>query len=1094
MLNRLSKEILLCGQGSFMHPLKWFLAVIVTLLLAGGLEGQQNGSNIAGTIPDPTGAVVSDAQVSAIQIATGQISRTKSNVDGFYVIPNLPPGEYRLECEKTGFRSYAKIGLNFLVGQVATINIEMKLGSQAETVTVSDVGSSVDVRTQSLTTSIGPEFARELPLDGRNTLQLLLTSPEVSPATTSLYSQSGTRPESKSTFASASGGRSNTTSFYLDGAPNEDSYTSVANAFPNPDALQEFSYTTNNASAKFETRGGGVVNALTRSGTNRFHGTVFEFYRDHNLNALNYFATQDDGQQRNQYGFSVGGPIRKDKTFFFLSWQKSGLESLPSTNVTATPTAAMLQGDFSAIPTQLVDPNTGVPFAGNQIDPTLFDPLAVKVLSLVPLSDSATGLTSFTLANNQHDNQWTGRLDNQFGEKFHLYGRYLYDRLEQVDPTDPANYLTASGGHIWKSQNFVLHGDYAAKSNLTGDFAVSYNRLASDRNGPTGLLGWTELGANVPNNHPGGADKATTMELAVDGYFGIDWGAYQRIPRSVYSATSSWTYISGKHTVEFGGEVTLDRMIVTQDNLAEGFYEFGNQFSGDNLVDFMLGRPSLFLQSAPIYDYLKRTKPAVFLSDIWKPARKFSVSLGVRWDPWIPFTDAAGAQTHEFSQAAYNAGITSTRYPLLPPGLLLGGDPGIPKSVIRSDFTVFDPRVGVAYDVFGNGRTSVRAGFGIYHDSPIGVMNNDQLSIPPFGFTASFSPPASLVDPYSGQVNPFPITTPAPPTLVFPTPFAVEAFDPRLSQPTTQQWNLTLEQQLPKSFMMRVAYEGAEAYHLLGAVQANAAVYIPGGSTLANVQNRRPKQEYSGITLSDSIGTSSFNALSVSMQKTAGHGLTLLTGFRWAKNLDDLSKYNGNGSTYTATNIQIDRGLSDNDIDKQFTLSYVWKIPTATALGAFGKYVLGGWQTTGIFTARTGLPYSVLSGSNYALDGISGDRAALIGDPSLPSDRPESAKLQEWFNTSAFAPNPAGVKLGGLRNKFRGPAYTNLDFGLTRSLALPFGPWAETQRVEFRFEAFNFLNHPNFANPGSTLGSPSFGIIQTANTPRVLQVAVKYAF
>jgi hypothetical protein len=1078
-----------------MRFLKCFLAVaLVTCVSVCLLNGQQNGTSISGTVVDPSGAVVSEAQVSATQLATGQVTRAKSNSDGFYVMPSLPPGEYRLTCEKAGFQTYAKVGLNLLVGQVATINVEMKLGSENQTVEVSSVASLVDVRTSSLNTSITPEFAQELPLNGRNTLQLLLTSPEVSPATTSLYSQSGTRPESGATFASASGGRSNTTSFYLDGAPNEDSYTSVANAFPNPDALQEFSYTTNNASAKFETRGGGVVNALTRSGTNGFHGTAFEFYRDHNLNALNYFATADDGQKRNQYGFSFGGPVRKDKTFFFVSWQRSTLESLPSTNVTATPTAAMLAGDFSAIPTQLVDPDTQTPFAGNQIPTSRFDPLALSVLSLVPVADSATGFTSFTLANNQHDNQWTARIDNQFGEKFHLYGRYLYDRLEQVDPTDPANYLTASGGHVWKSQNFVLHGDYAAKANLVGDFSLSYNRLASDRNGPSGLLGWTELGANVPNNHPGGANQATTMELAIGGYFGIDWGAYQRIPRSVYSLNSNWTYIAGKHTIEFGGEATADRMIVTQDNLAEGYYEFSNEFSGNNLVDFLLGRPSLFLQSAPIYDYLKRVKPAFYVSDIWKATRKLSVSLGVRWDPWVPFEDAAGAQTHEFSQSAYDAGIASTRYPLLPPGLLLGGDPGIPKSVIRSDYSVFDPRIGIAYDVFGNGQTSLRAGFGIYHDSPMGVMNNDQLSIPPFGFTASFSPPASLQDPYAGQENPFPISTPAPPTLVFPTPFAAEAFDPNLSQPTTQQWNLTLEQQLPKTFMVRLAYEGAESYHLLGAIQANAATYIPGNSTLGNVQDRRPKPEYRGITLSDSIGTASFNALSLTVQKVAGHGLTLLTGFRWAKNLDELSKYNGNGSTYTATDIAVDRGLSDNDIDKQFTLSYVWKLPTPTSIGAFGRYVLGGWQTTGIFTVRSGLPYSVSSGSNYALDGISGDRAQLIGDPNIAGGRSQSAKLQEWFDTSAFAPNPEGVKLAGLRNILRGPGYTNLDFGMTRSFPIKFGPLAETQRMELRFEAFNFLNHPNFANPGATLGSPSFGIIQSANTPRILQLAVKYAF
>lgn len=402
-----------------------FVAVAVALCVLAPVFGQRNTAVISGTVSDPTGAVIPAAQATAVQISTGTTSRTQTNENGFYLLSNLPPGAYTLKVEHTGFQAYVQEGIILQVDQAATLNISLKVGSQAESVTITGEPPLVDVRTQTVTTVITPEMARELPLDGRNVLQLMALAPDVSPGGSRCFAQGAARPESKITFVSSSGARSNETGFYLDGGLNEDPYTEVANIFPNPDAIQEFSFQTNSYNAKFSGRGGGVVNAATRSGGNEFHGTAFEYLRNHALNARNFFASSDDGLKRNQYGFSFGGPVQKNKTFFFVSWQATKVRSVPTQNVAVTPTSAELGGDFSAISTQLTDPNTQVPFAGNQIPVSRFDPVAMKVLNDVPVGQLGTGLAFYPTYTRTDDNQWVGRLDRNFGEKF-AYSRAIY--------------------------------------------------------------------------------------------------------------------------------------------------------------------------------------------------------------------------------------------------------------------------------------------------------------------------------------------------------------------------------------------------------------------------------------------------------------------------------------------------------------------------------------------------------------------------------------------------------------------------------------------------------------------------------------------
>ena len=1072
------------------------LSAVVCLSIPG--FGQRNTAALSGTTTDPTGAVIPAAQITAVQTSTGTTSRTQSNESGFYQIPNLSPGTYSLRVEHAGFQSYLQEGIVLQVDQSATVNVALKVGSQAESVTVTGEPPLVDVRSQTLTTVITPQMARELPLNGRNVLQLMTLAPDVSPGGSRCFGQGASRPESRVTFVSASGARSNETAFYLDGGINEDPYTEIANVFPNPDAIQEFSVQTNSYSARFGGRGGGVVNAATRSGSNEFHGSAFEFVRNHDFNAKNYFATSDDGLKRNQYGFSFGGPVQKNKTFFFASWQETTLRSVPTQNVAVTPTAAQLSGDFSAIGTQLINPNTGVAFPGNKIPTSLFDPIAMKVLSTVPVGAPDGGLSFYQTQSQTNDNQWVGRVDHNFGEKFRVSARYLYDRLDRPGSFINNNILSVTDDAYWQSQNITFNGTYLPRPNLVGTLTLTYNRVVNIQLGPKKIPGWVGLGVNVADE-VSGADSSggSGFYLNIDGYFGANWDPLYRVPRSEYDISNNWTYIKGPHTIEFGGEIIREQNILAQIYLSQGYFNFSSQLSGDNLLDFMLGKPSDFQQFSPIYESLYRTLPALYFNDSWKATRRLTLNLGVRWQPWKMFHEQAN-QISVFTIGDATKGVRSQVYPNLPPGELVPGDPGVLKTGVKTYNHIFDPRIGLAWDVFGDGRTSVRAGFGIYHDYINVNSNNDTISAPPWALSVDIPFPASLKDPYQGHVVPFPAFRPFAHSQTFAFPFFGNEFDPAMAYPVIQQWNLAIERQLPKGLMVRAAYEGMQSYHLLGGIEQNQAVYIPGQSTFENVQDRRPMgQYYTSNSINTAVSTASFNGLTLTVEKRATQGLTFLAGFRWAKMLDDM---NGAGtslgqSDYTSNNPKFDRGLSSVDVDKQFIASYVWQLPTARSLGFFGREIIGGWQSSGILTLRRGFPFSVLSGLDYSYSGNGIDRADLIGDPHLSGDRSTSAKLLQWFNTDAFTFNAPGTFGNSGRDILRSPGVATFDFSLTKSFPLKFGHFAETQRIDFRAEAFNLLNHPNFGRPDRTLSHSNVGrITSTGTDPRILQFALRYSF
>jgi len=1086
----------------------WVRCLAVILLTAFfnplTLFAQVTTSSISGTISDSTSAVVPGAGVVATQISTGTTTKVKANAEGFYVLTDLSPGIYRLRVEQPGFATYIQAGIVLQVDRPVTVNITLHVGSQTQAITISGAAPQVDVRNAVLSTEITGDMAQNLPLNGRNVLQLMTLAPDVSPSVPggyySYYAQGAIRPEATEVFESASGGRGNSTGFYLDGGIDEDPYDQVSNIFPNPDTIQEFSYETNNYSARYGGRGGGVVNAVTKGGTNQFHGSAFEFVRNGDMNARNFFASTNDGLKRNQYGFTFGGPLRKDKTFFFAAWQATKLRSAPTQNVAITATEAEREGDFSAISQQLVDPSTGVAFLNNQVPMTDFDPVALKVLAMIPAGAPGTGIAYYTTRTINNDNQWTGRLDQNISDKVRIYGRYLYDYLGVPSEPTPGNLLTAAASNRWRSENLTLNALYLFRPNLTSTLTATYNRVTIISAGPAGFPGWTQLGVNVPDLVTAG--PKTSLAFNIGGYWGAFWDGIYRFPRAEYHFENNWSYVKGGHTLQFGGELKYnERSTGDQDYLSDGYFDFTAQQSGNNLLDFMLGKPDLYQQNEP-YEYtLQRTVPALYVSDTWKVNKRLTLDLGVRWNPWIPLQETTGNKLATFSWPAYDAGIHSQRFPLAPPGLLYGGDPGVPDTIVSSSYHIFAPRIGFAYDVFGDGKTSIRGGVGIYHDEPYGNAFNGAAYGPPFIETATIPfPSGGLDNPYEGQVNPF-----AEPfnlrTSPFPTPFFEYVFDQSITYPTIQQWNFTVERQLTGTLMIRAAYQGSSSYHMFLALEDNPAVYVPGESSFADVQALRPLGAYfTNLVDGTTRGNSSYNALAISAEKRLSHGLSFQGGYRWAKSLDVNSQTDFDEDVPDPFNLRFNRGLSDYDISKQFILSYLWALPAPQSLGFIGREGLGGWHLNGILTLRGGFPFTVYSGEPYSYTGpeSSLERADIIGNPYLPSNRPLGQKLAEWFNTQAFVYNAPGTFGDSPRNFLRGPAFSNLDFGLIRSFPIKKGPFAETQRIDFRAEFFNIFNHPNFHNPEEDFSQitdgPVFGTILGAYDPRILQFALKYIF
>jgi len=1025
-------------------------------------HGQTVRGVISGFVTDQMKQAMTSVPVTVSNEETGEKRSVTTDSRGEFTIAGLAPGKYRVEHGAKGFVPYGHI-VTLEVDQEIRIEIQLQVGG--DTVEVTAAPDLIRQDSSALGGVIENRLIVGLPLDGRNFYELSLLLPGVVPPA------QGSAGSVRGAFTiNVNGAREDSNNFLLDGAYNGDPKLNGVSVTSPVDAIREFEVATSTYDTSFGRNAGGQINVVTRSGGNQLHGTAYEFFSNGAMDATNYFAPSDQPApkyQRNQFGATLGGPIKKNRTFFFTDYEGTRL-SAGETLVTNVPTALERAGNFSKSAAPVIDPTTGAPIPGGVLPSYYQNPIGVAIAALYPLPNRNVAGANFVSSPSQFDNQnhFDIRVDHALSHSDNLFFRYSFVDDNFFDPFGGAGYSAVPNYGLSipsRAQNTSLGETHTFTPSLINELRLGFNRVSNgDYQQNQGVSVNKTLGLPELSTNP--RDWGLSL-ISVNGYspLGDEYTSPEHGTTNTYQIGDNATWSRGRHLVKFGFDSRILQQNAYRDVQSRGFIDFTGLLVGNALEELLLGAPTESggaTMNNP--EHLRTHSYDFFVNDTWRARPDLTVTLGLRYEYNSPGVDAANRAN------VYNPSTGA---------LAAVGMNGFPRAGYNADLNNFAPQIGLAWSPGGRGTTVVRAAYGIHYDqSSLAIGEGLYFSAPYYNLNVYY--------PIQGLYN-LSISNPFPSNFPYPYPASATAFERGLRTPYIQQWNFGIQRRLGKARMAEIAYVGSKGTRLIDSRDINQA------HPSTNPNNLRPNPYFSDVDIIESQGNSVYHSLQARFEQRLSKGLSALASYTYAKSIDDASGF------FTTTgdpnfpqnsyDLSAERGRSDFDIRHRFTLSYAYDLPIAT-----GHRWLGGWQSFGVLTFQTGQPFTValLADNNNSNTGFSNlgyganNRPNIVGNPSLANPG-----AQAWFNTAAFAVAPYGTFGNAGRDILSGPGLATVNASIVKNTRA-----TERLNVQFRAECFNLLNRTNFNLPDNFLGSPTFGQVTSARDPRRVQLALKFLF
>jgi hypothetical protein len=1045
------------------------------LLFCAGVQAQESASaGIAGQVLDTTRAAVPGATVTVINAGTNAQRVATTDAEGRFTVPNLPPATYVIRVELPGFQTAELKDFILRNGEIARPTMTLALANVAETVTVVGVSPLLQVANASVSQTITQKQIEDLPVAGRTLLSFAALSAGVTPQSFTRNTQFGAAGSSRSLYVTVEGGRDSSTNYAIDGVYVRSLRFNNLSLTPPLDAVQEVNVLRNSFTTEYG-QGQAVVSIVTKSGTNRFAGSGYEYFRNTRLEAENYFG-QKPGD-RNQAGFTVGGPAVRNKVFVFGAYE--GLRTKQAKSLFASvPNPAFVSGNFSTLSTPITDPLTGQPFPGNIIPASRFSKFARVLAPTIPApnNDAVNNFLAIRDFTDDADTA-TARGDQVLSSKHNLFGRFMYYRGSQLNPANAFSYTNFPQN----GRNLAVGETWVISQSLVNEIRVGYN-YAYHLNAPVSLDGRNWVADIGLRNLAGATDPLDygRPNFTISGFSGNGEGTItQGATENMISVSNATSWVKGSHNLRFGLQAQYRIFEHLTEVPPRGGFTFNGQFTGNPVADFLLGYCSTctgaFGSSRSTYH---SPTLAPFIDDNWQISGTLTLQMGLRWEylaPWHEINDLEGSFDAGTGKIAFHKVPANLPAQLVP--LVINQDGFFPAGILQKDFNNWGPRVGLAYNA--SDKTVVRTGFGVYYDNlNLNELQFSRLVPPMYG---QFSLQPTRTDLTFNADTLFPDLNAIP---QFPAPFSM---DPSNRSAYTVQWNGNVQRSLGDQYLFEVAYTGSRSYNEHKRYNINQAT--PGTTPIAT-RVRYPAFQ-SAILYSSDGGWARFNGLSLRLEKRYADGLFFLGNYQLSKSTDNGSGEIEANDTAYAWDLDADEGYARYDQRHRAAISFGYELPFGPgkpllSAGGPAAYVLGGWQVQGIVRVGSGFPLSVTATNVCQCGSYVPQRVNLVSPGNFGIlDNPSPDR---WFDSTAYSAPAAGTQGNAGRNTIRGPGTEQVNFSISKRFPV------SRARVEFRGEVFNLLNHNNFGNPDTNISNSTVGTITSADDGRNLQLGLRVAW